>query len=216
MKTSRLVLVLAVTLIALAGFSNLAMARSHVSIGVGFGFPGFYGGYYGGGHHGWHGGHSSVFIGGSFPLYDPYYYEPYYYAPPVIVEPPVVVQRPVVIERPPIVERQPVYVQSQDNFAAARERKSSFLRELNSTDKSLRMNAIRNLVGFSYDDNVRIALENVILSDNDPDIRIAVANAFGSVKNMKVLPTLERIRIDDENADVRKACDIAINNINRN
>jgi len=214
MKTSRIVLVLAVTLITVAGLSAVAMARTHVSVGVGIGYPGFYGGYYYGGR-GWgHHYHDSLFIGGFWPLYEPYpyYYDqyPYYYAPPVVVDPPAVV------ERPPVVERQPVYVQSQDNFAAARERKTSFLRELNSTDKSLRLNAIRNLVGFSYDDNVRITLENIILTDNDPDMRIAVASAFGSVKNMKVLPTLERIRIDDENADVRRACDIAIKNINRN
>jgi hypothetical protein len=215
MKTLKIGLILAITLIALTGLSNMALARTHVSVGVGIGYPGFYGGYYGGYYgRGWH-HHDSIFIGGYWPVYEPY---PYYYPSYYDVEP-----ASVVVERPPVVERQPVYVQppdySRNNDAAfqqAREKKNNLLNQLNSSDKAQRLNAIRNLVGFSYDDNVRIALENIILTDNDPDLRIAVANAFGSVKNMKVLPTLERIRVDDESAQVRQAVDNAIKNINRN
>lgn len=227
MKPLRFGLVLIITLIIVAGISNMAMAshghgHSNVSIGLGIGYPGFYGGWgYGwGGHH----SRSSIFVGGYWPVYEPYpVYQPYYYPNYYVVDPPPVAVNPapVVVQRPPVVvERQQTYVQPRDNsrnnqalFQNLRDKKTILLNQLRSSDKNLCISAIKDLAGYSYDDTVRAELENILLNDPDVDIRIAVANAFGSVKNAKLLPVLENARVEDSNADVRRAADAAIKNI---
>ena len=59
--------------------------------------------------------------------------------------------------------------------------------KLQTPDKEQRKEAIKELAGFSFDDKVRQALENVLLSDPDPELRKEAAQAFGKVKNTKAL-----------------------------
>jgi hypothetical protein len=191
-----------------------------VSVGIGIGYPGFYGGYYAGGysHHyghyrpwGWH--HrpygSTVVIGGFWGWPD--YYPGYY-----VVDPP-----PAVIERAPVViERQTVVAQpnasnraNQAFFQNLRDKKNNLLNQLASSDKAQREKAINELAGFSFDDNIRIALENVLFTDPDAQLRAEVAHAFGEVKNAKALPALEKARVADSSQDVRMEADKAIKNL---
>ena len=84
------------------------------------------------------------------------------------------------------------------------------------SDKELRRGAIGELAGFSFDDNVRATLENILLSDPDPELRAEAANAFGEVKNTGALEALEKARVEDPSADVRRAADDAIKSIEGN
>ena len=45
MKTIKIAAIAVVTAVLLIGTANVASARTHVSVGVGIGHPGFYGGY---------------------------------------------------------------------------------------------------------------------------------------------------------------------------
>ncbi|MGA2092044.1 MAG: HEAT repeat domain-containing protein [Sedimentisphaerales bacterium] len=232
MKAVKIAAIAVVTAVLLIGTANVAMARTNVSVGVGIGFPGFYGGYYHGGysrHYGSHWGHrypyrSEIFIGG--PIYGPGYYDPYYYPGYYVVDPPpVVVERqPVVIEQQPTVYQpqatQPQVAQpqgvdenTQKVYKDLRYKKSELMRKLETGDKDSQIQAIRALAGFSFDDNVRQAIENVLSSNTDAQMRLEAAQSLGSVKNTKALPALEKARVDDGDADVRRAADAAIKNI---
>jgi HEAT repeat protein len=68
----------------------------------------------------------------------------------------------------------------------------------------------RELAGFSFDDNIRQALEEVLLSDPDAELRQSAAQALGEVKNVKARPALEKARVQDPSEDVRRAADQAI------
>jgi len=80
-------------------------------------------------------------------------------------------------------------------------------------NKELRKEAIKELAGFSFDDNVRAALENVLLSDPDPELRKEAAQTFGKVKNTKALAVLEKARVEDSSEDVRKEANQSIKKI---
>ncbi len=125
-----------------------------------------------------------------------FYYrtEPYY----------VVTTTPKVIEKRVIVV-QPRYDGSTDLL----------LDRLAWGNKWQRLEAIENLAEFSFDDKIRKALENVLLSDPDPELRKQVARVFGEVKNTQALPALEKARVEDSNEDVRKEADNAIKKIDR-
>jgi HEAT repeat protein len=121
---------------------------------------------------------------------------------------------PLVIERPVIVVNAQEFDENtiQMNLDLQR-RKSELLGQLQAYDKELRRGAIRDLAGFSFDDNVRCALENVLLSDPSSELRVEAAEAFGRVKNAGALPALEKARVEDVSEDVRRAADEAINSI---
>jgi hypothetical protein len=232
MKASKILLVTIITVILFFWMSNAALARTNVSIGVGVG-PGYYpgwSGYYGvgwGGHH--HG--SSVVIGGYLggPVYYPYPYYPYpgyYVAPPppvVVVQPPVAAAPPVAPpppaeEMPPVMAAPPAqqggYTESLYGPIGAK--KNELLNVLATGDKEHRIKAIHELAGYSYDDNVRLALEKVLLSDTDPELRVAAATAFGEVRNPKPIPALEKARVEDPVTDVRIAADLSIKKLQGN
>jgi hypothetical protein len=223
MKTAKVTLVAIVTMALLLGLSNTALARTNVSIGVGVGGPGFYPGgygYYGAGW-GWGRHHfrgSSVIVGGYwgwpgyYPGYyypDPYYYPDYYYSAP----PPVVVERPVVVQ-----QVQPVQQggYTEELYGPIGAKKNELLKVLAIGDKEHRISAINELAGYSFDDNVRFALEKVLLSDTDPELRVAAANAFGTVRNLKAIPALENARVQDSVTDVRRAADLSIKKLQGN
>jgi hypothetical protein len=215
-----------VTAAVLIGTPNTAMARTHVSIGVGIGYPGFYGGYYH--HYGPYRRHyyprSEFFIGVGGPIWWPGYYDyyyPYYPGYYVVEPPPAVVAPPPVVENQPTVQPPAVAPQGTDEntlklYKNLREKKGELMRKLEIGDKDSQIQAIRDLAGFSFDDNVRHAIENVLLTNTDAQLRIAAAQALGSVKNSKALPALEKARINDAEVSVRQAADNAIKNIQSN
>lgn len=83
-------------------------------------------------------------------------------------------------------------------------------------NKWQRLDAIEQLAELSSNDRVRKALENVLLSDPDPQLRKEVAHIFGVVRNINALPALEKARVEDSNEDVRKEADYAIEKIEAN
>ncbi len=229
MKAAKITLAAIVTFAVIVVVSNTVLARTNVSVGIGVGGPGFYPGWYGYYGAGWGGRHhrshgSAVIIDGywGWPGYYPsyyypypdYYYSDYYYpgyyypAPP----PPVVERPPVVVERPAVVRP----VRESSDYSSLREKKSELLKVLMIGDKEHRINAINELAGYSFDDNVRLALEKVLLSDTDPELRVAAAEAFGEVKNPKAIPALENARVQDSVTDVRKAADLSIKKLQAN
>ncbi|MBN1393200.1 MAG: HEAT repeat domain-containing protein [Sedimentisphaerales bacterium] len=237
MKTSRYILITAVIL--LIGLSEMTLARPNVRVGVniGGGRSGFNVGYrnydrrgsfrtphnyrhrepsWGHRGQGWNRRHyrpyrNTIIIGGSY-LYDS---RPDYY----VVNTPTVIEKrvPVVIDRPVIVVRSQEFDENtiQLNLNLQR-RKSELLGQLQASDKELRRQAIIDLAGFSFDDNVRYALENVLFSDSSSELRVEAAEAFGRVKNAEALPALEKARVEDVSADVRRAADDAIKSIEGN
>lgn len=218
MKTIKFGLALAAVLCLLVWFSNTASARTNVSVGIGVGYPGFYGGYYAGGPyryphpyryygHGW-GPHYYPYRG-TFIVGGDWYYAPDYYAvaPPAVIEsPPVVVEKQVVVVQQPQVPDK----STQELFSNLRGVKNDLLKKLQTGSKEERKDAINELAGFSFDDKVRESLENVLLSDPDPELRKEAAQAFGKVKNTKALAALEKARVEDSSQDVRKEADNTI------
>jgi len=223
MKTLKYRLFQIVVICFLILLSNTASARTSVYIGAGFGNRDFNRGYhhdYRWGphryshhyryfepvHYGWHGRHyrphvRTIIVGSG------YWYcgEPDYY---VIAPPPQVIERQVVVLPPKEEDKD-----TQALFEALRYKKGELLEKLQTPDKDQRMEAISELAGFSFDDYVRQALENILLSDPDPELRIQVARVFGEVKNTKTLPALEKARVEDSDEDVRKEADNAIKKI---
>jgi hypothetical protein len=161
-----------------------------------FGHRGFYR------HKPWHRSGVSVWIDGLFPI---------------IVNPPVVVKTPKVITESRIVIEEPeCQVKLQDDkdtaklFEKLRRRKSELLKGLRIGDKTKCKEAIRELAGFSFDDKVRDALEGILLSDPDAELRKQVAKSFSKTSNKKVLAALEIASTDDPNEEVRQEARQAI------
>jgi hypothetical protein len=228
MKALRYMLIVAVSL--LIGLSNSALARPSVYIGVGIGGrPDFHSDYRDDyrfshrpryfepawGRRDYRPRRQTIILGGGC-WYDrgPDYY---------VVAPPTIIERtPVVIERQTVVysTSSPQVVQPQQFDQSTLQmnmdlqyKKSELLKQLQAPNKELRRQAIRELGGFSFDDNVRAALENVLLSDPDPELRAEAADAFGAVKNANARAALEKARVEDPSVDVRKAADEAIKSI---
>jgi HEAT repeat protein len=113
-----------------------------------------------------------------------------------------------------VIEKQTTYAQPQgineNTFEDLRYKKTELLTMLDTGDKVQRNKAIKELAGFSFDDKVRQAIEKVLLSDPDPELRQSAAQALGEVKNIKAKPALEKARVEDSAADVRKAADGSI------
>jgi HEAT repeat protein len=119
-----------------------------------------------------------------------------------------------------VVEKQAVIVQPQQFDQSTLQlnmnlqyKKSELLKQLQSPNKEQRKEAINELAGFSFDDNVRNALQNILLSDPDPELRAEAARSFGEAKNDGARAALEKARVEDPNVDVRQAADRAINEI---
>ena len=231
MKALRYILIVAVSL--LIGLSNSALARPSVYIGVGIGGrPGFHGDYRDDyrfshrpryfepawGRRDYRPHRQTIILGGG------YWYDrgPDYY---VVTQPTIIERTPVVIERQTVVysTSSPQVVQPQQFDESTLQlnmdlqyKKSELLKQLQMSDKELRREAIDELAGFSFDDNVRAALENVLLSDPDPELRAEAAHSFGEVKNTGARAALEKARVEDPSVDVRKAADEAISSLNGN
>ena len=86
-----------------------------------------------------------------------------------------------------------------------RKKNSELLKILRIGDRERRVQAICDLAGFSCDDRVRKALEEVLLSDPDAELRKQVATAFGKTKNPSVVAALEKAKAEDSSREVRQA-----------
>ncbi|MHC4637234.1 MAG: HEAT repeat domain-containing protein [Planctomycetota bacterium] len=100
-------------------------------------------------------------------------------------------------------------------FKRLRAKKSELLRKLRIGDKPARLNAIIELSCFSFDDKVRQALEEVLLSEPDSELRKEAIKAFSNVKNKRALSLLEKVRVEDSDKEVRAEADHAIREINK-
>ncbi len=223
MKTSKFTLVKTMVVVSLLiGLPDAALARPNVYVGFSFGSrPGFHRS-----HPGYRLSHrprysrrawrhsyprrKTFILGGGY-WYD---WGPDYY----IVTPPTVIEKV-----PVVVEKQTVVVQPQQFDESTLElnkklqyKKNGLLKTLETGDKEQRKEAIKELAGFSFDDKVRCALEDVLLSDPDVELRQEAAQSFGKVKNTKALAALEKARVEDSSEDVRKAADEAIKKIKGN
>ncbi len=140
------------------------------------------------------------------------YYRPDCY---IITPPPLVIERP-----PKIIEKEVVIVRPEKHdkereklFRCLREKKNELLKKLKIGSKEERKKAIDELAGFSFNNKVRKALEDILLSDPDPELRKQVARSFGDVKNKEAVPVLEKARVEDSDEEVRKEADKAIKKI---
>ena len=115
------------------------------------------------------------------------------------------------IERKVIVN--PPEPKQDELYEQLRVKKSELIRKVRLGDKQQRMKAITELAGFSFDLKVRLALENVVRSNRDAELRIAAVHAFAQVKNKDVLPLLKKVRITDPSETVRAEIDWAIEQI---
>jgi hypothetical protein len=207
MKTTKSVLASVLTLCFVIVLSGTASARGRVYVGIGVGFPAY--GHYCGGYRGYY-GHPNL-----------RHYHPYYSTVIVgsgywcdwgpgccIAEPrPRAAEKEAAVVQPSVIDND-----TQELFKKLRNKKNELLGKIQSKDKQQRKEAVNDLAGFSFDDKVRAALEKVLLSDVDPELRKAAAEAFGKVKNAKALPVLQKARVEDSSEEVRKAADNAIKN----
>ncbi len=176
---------------------------ARVSFGISIGTPFVY--HYPGFYHGWYPHHYG------YPYYDWYPHHRWhssadvgiwiggYY--PVVVAPPVVVHREIVTKA----SQTPPDSLTAEQIERLRLKKSELLKVLRIGDKERRMQAISELAGYSYDDAVRKALEKVLLSDPDPELRRHVATSFGKTENRNVVPALEEAKATDSDKGVRQA-----------
>jgi hypothetical protein len=191
-------------LLLLVFLPGITAARVSFGISIGspfvYHYPGFYHGWYP--YHYWdpyydwyphHRWHSSadlgIWIGGYYP---------------VVVDPPVVAHREVVTKTERDCRTLPDPA-TAEQLERLRLKKSELLKVLRIGDKERRMQAIRELAAFSFDDAVREALEKVLLSDPDPELRKQVATSFGKTDNRKVVAALEEAKTTDSSKEVRQA-----------
>jgi len=148
---------------------------------------------------------TSIWVQGSWPLY----------STPVVVERPVVVTQKCIVVRPKVYEYPTVYTPANDGlYAKLRNKKSELLKVVKIGDKAGRIQAITDLVGYSFDPSVKKALEEILLKDPDPELRKQVAQSLGKVKNKSYIPTLEKVKAEDPDEHVREQADKAIDKIN--
>jgi len=124
---------------------------------------------------------------------------------PVVVEVPKAISGRQVVVKMPEYNYQPKYDENTAKlFEKLRRKKSELLKTLKIGNKEKRIEAIRELAGFSFDDTVRKALEDVLLSDPDPGLRKQVADSLGKTTNKNVLAALEKAKAEDSKKEVRQ------------
>jgi hypothetical protein len=221
MKAKKLLFVSYGLVFFIALLPKAASARVNFHIGFGSGIGHGYSHVHGGFHYGFHGGHHRWPGSRRHKVFG--YRHPYHHKPrhssgvsvwigglfPIVIKPPVVVKSPRVITERQVVIKEPECLVEYDEgkaelFEKLRLQKSNLLKKLRIGDKVKRKEAIRELAGFSFDNKVREALEDILLSDPDSELRRQVAKSFGKTTNKKVLPALEIAESDDPNMEVRQ------------
>jgi len=136
----------------------------------------------------------------------------YVYAGPRIIQrTPVIVERTVVVH--PVGYDEDTDEDTRALYETLRQRKVILLTQLQTSNKEQRKDVIRELAGYSFDDTVRQALEEIMLSDPDEELRKEAIRAFAEVKNTQALDALEKVRVEDSSWSVRKEADEAIKKI---
>jgi hypothetical protein len=219
MKPKKSILALAASLFILASLPGLASADGSFRIGIGYGYSHFRGH---GGHHRWSGHHPYRSSFGCMPRlhrWGGYWgwqhvgFGRDYWHTDLIVETPVIIVQPRVITKEKVIIEPTYDAETQKLFKRLRAKKGELLRKLKLTDKKTRQEIISELAGFAFDKKVKKALEDILLFDPDPELRIEAARSFAKVKNDKAIPTLEKVRIEDPAEEVRKEADKAIKTI---
>jgi len=183
------------------------ITAARVSFGISIGSPFVH--HYPGFHHGWYPYYHSYPYYGWYPHYGWHssselgiWIGGYH---PIVVDPPVIVHREVVTKAEVRDCQSLPDAQTAEQLERLRQKKSELLKVLRIGDKERRIQAIRDLAAFSSDDGVRKALENVLLTDPDPQLRKQVATSFGRTENRKVVAALEEAKATDSDKEVRQA-----------
>lgn len=201
MRDTKLHLMAATLICTLVYLPSAATARISVSIGLGTYLgryhPHYYGHWYP--HYRWYGHHGPwwdhSYWPGSFCLPGSSFW---FYSDPIVLDPPPRVKAP----KAPEENSEPPQVRLSERM---RREQSELLRMLRIGDKESRIGAIHELAAFYFDDKARPALEDVLLTDPDADIRKAVADALGKTGNVKVTAALKLAKAKDPDRDVRQA-----------
>jgi hypothetical protein len=189
--------------------TGTATARVYVSVGLGtsFGYHGshYYGHGYGYPHHRWYGGHRGYYS----PWWGHSYWPSHRYSSgsslwiypsfTTVYSPSLRVKAPAENPRP-----KPQISQSM------RRHQSELLKVVKIGDKENRISAIRELAPFSFDLKIRAALEDVLLSDPEAEVRKQVATSLGKTENPKVTAALKMAKTKDPDRAVRQAAYRAI------
>ena len=195
-----------VTICLLVFLTGTATARTYVSIGLGTSFGHHHSRHYGHGYgyrsHGWYGGyrgyhspwwgysywpsHHRYSSGSSFWIYPSY---TTIYSPPLRVKAPKATQH----------SSTPILSESM------RRHQSELLKVVKIGDKENRISAIHELTPYSFNSRVRAALEDVLLSDPEAEVRKQVATSLGKTSNPKVTRALKMAKAKDPDRGVRQA-----------
>ena len=229
MKATKLIITGIGLVLFLALLTNTASARVSFHMGVGIGpryhHDGFGYGLRVGPRFGLHGSYHRMFDGGYYRrdhIYKPRgfgHYRPWRRSGvsvrvdglfPIIVRPEVVVEVPEVVTKRRVIVEEPEYYEDVEYdedtaalFEEIRRKKSELLKRLKVCDKDKCKKAIRELASFSFDDEVRLALEDILLTSPDVELRKEVAKALGKTSNKKVLAALQEAKVYDPSMEVR-------------
>ena len=129
---------------------------------------------------------------------------------PIVIDPPVRARSEVMTNTGGLDYQTAPDADTAEQLERLKQKKSEFLKVLRIGDKERRIQAIRDLAGYSSDDGARKALENVLLTDPDPELRKEVATSFGRTENRKVVAALEEAKATDSSKEVRQAAYRAI------
>jgi len=93
---------------------------------------------------------------------------------------------------------------NEELFAEIRLKKADLLELIKSPEKELRVKAVEGLTGFCFDKEVRAAMEDVLLSDPEVELRRQAAKALGRISNKEVLSALQAAKAGDPDHGVRQ------------
>jgi hypothetical protein len=82
--------------------------------------------------------------------------------------------------------------------------KNELLKTVAAENKEQRLEAVRDLAAYSLDDSVRKTLEDILLSDPDPELRTEAAKSLGRLTNQRALAALEKAKAQDVVRAVRQ------------
>jgi len=187
---------------ALVCLAMLLPGTTSADVHVGIGFGTVIGPRYPHHMHRWYGGWHTW---PDYYWYDPWY-DPWCDPYPIVVAPPVVVrERRVVIEEPRPAPPRPEVQKAEPLSEQQKLRRSELLKVLKIGDASSRTDAVLDLEPFARDQNVRVALEQALSKDREPQVRKAAAELFGRLRDPKTVAALRQTYAEDENRDVRQA-----------
>lgn len=201
MKASKIHLIAIASLFLLVFLPQTAMGRVNLSIGIGTTFGHHHGHYFGHyPYYGWYGGYYRPWWRHS---HWPGYYYPYgssywvHYSSPIVIGTPV---RDKTEEEPPDNPRPGPPLSEQ-----MRKEQGELLRVLRIGDKENRIAAIGELTAFYYDNKARVAIEQALLTDPEPEVRKEAATSLGRTSDPIATAALKTAKAKDPDRGVRQA-----------